>query len=455
MILGDQAESNTGKRTLGLEISFQGKRRFIQTDPQNIINLMVSIYQGAIQQNEELIKTREELSELNESLESLVQERTMELENELAERRRSEEKLQISEMQYRFLAESSPDLIARFNKSCQHLYVNPAAANAGVLRPDEYIGKDLMEVGMPLQKAQKWGTYIRTVFETGEILTFEDESVTPYGLRFFSIRFVPEIAPDGSVYSVQTISHDITERMQLIDDLVIARKKAEESDRLKSAFLANMSHEIRTPLNSIIGFSDLLSEEENSLENVVKYSSIIKASGDRLLQLINNLIDISKIESGTETIRISTVKPSNAIKEVANLFRLMANQKAIELVEIIPEDLRELTIQTDSLKLHQILTNLVNNALKFTMVGRIEVSLEKHDDSVLFFVRDTGIGISNDQLNHVFDRFHQVESHHTAKIGGAGLGLSLCKGLIELLNGRIWVESEQGQGSMFAFMLPG
>jgi signal transduction histidine kinase len=123
----------------------------------------------------------------------------------------------------------------------------------------------------------------------------------------------------------------------------------------------------------------LLSEEENSLENVVKYSSIIKASGDRLLQLINNLIDISKIESGTETIRISTVKPSNAIKEVANLFRLMANQKAIELVEIIPEDLRELTIQTDSLKLHQILTNLVNNALKFTMVGRIEVSLEKHD----------------------------------------------------------------------------
>jgi PAS domain S-box-containing protein len=267
----------------------------------------------------------------------------------------------------------------------------------------------------------------------------------------------PDAFDQTSCDLMEMVAREISlyvDRENMIDDLVVARKRAEESDRLKSAFLANMSHEIRTPLNSIIGFSDLLTEDDNDLDDIKKFASVIQASGNRLLQLISNLIDISKIESGTEHVRYSQLSPVQTIQEVVSQFRLMAEGKSIKILEYFKPIQTNMLIMTDSLKLHQILTNLINNALKFTQIGTIEVGLEERPDGVLFFVKDTGIGIPIDQLDRVFDRFFQAYPTMTHPTEGAGLGLSLCKSMVELLGGRIWVESKVGQGSTFSFFLP-
>ncbi len=261
----------------------------------------------------------------------------------------------------------------------------------------------------------------------------------------------------ASVALMEMVAHELSfyvERRKMIDDLVAAKERAEESDRLKSAFLANMSHEIRTPLNSIIGFSELLSGEENDPKEVIRFSSIIQSSGNRMLQLISNLIDISKIESGTEPVRYSQVSPVRIIEEVVSEFQLMSEKKSITIIGSFPTGMSDLTLRTDSLKLEQIISNLVNNALKFTTQGSIEVGLDKRSEDVVLFVRDTGIGIPANKLDQIFDRFYQVNSAKSLRSEGAGLGLSLCKGMVELLGGRIWVESEEGKGSTFWFTLP-
>ncbi len=261
----------------------------------------------------------------------------------------------------------------------------------------------------------------------------------------------------ASVSLMEMVAHELSlyiDRRKMIDDLMVAKEKAEESDRLKSAFLANMSHEIRTPLNSIIGFSELLCGEDNDPDEVKRFSSIIQSSGNRMLQLISNLIDISKIESGTELVSYSQVFPVRIIEEAVSQFQLMAEKKSVIIKSCFPRGMEDLSVSTDSLKLEQIITNLVNNALKFTTLGSIEICLEQRSEEVLFSVRDTGIGIPPSKLDQIFDRFYQVNSAQSFRSEGAGLGLSLCKGMVELLGGKIWVESEEGKGSTFYFTLP-
>ena len=244
------------------------------------------------------------------------------------------------------------------------------------------------------------------------------------------------------------------ELSQMNDALILSKEKAEESDRLKSAFLANMSHEIRTPLNSIIGFSELLAIEDTEKEEVIRYSSIIHSSGNRLLELINLLIDISKIESGTDPVRYSPVRPAGIMHEVADGFRLMASEKCVKMLLSVPPEIQDFSFQSDSLKIHQVLSNLVSNALKFNPGGTVEMGMNLHPEGILFYVRDLGIGIPADKLSKVFDRFYQVESDHLPRSQGAGLGLSLCRSMVELLGGRIWVKSKVGKGSTFSFILP-
>lgn len=261
----------------------------------------------------------------------------------------------------------------------------------------------------------------------------------------------------GSAALLEMVAHELSlfiERKKMVDDLVLAKEKAEESDRLKTTFLANMSHEIRTPLNSIIGFSDLLTEDENVMSEVLRFAGIIKSSGLRLLELISNLMDISKIESGTERIRVSSFLPAIVVRDVITQFDYHSEKKSIQLKENIPESLIGVTMDTDIMKLQQVLTNLINNALKFTEKGSVEVGLEKTEEGILFYIKDTGIGIPQDHLERVFDRFYQVDATTIRRFEGAGLGLSLCKGMVELLGGRIWAESRVGTGSKFSFVLP-
>lgn len=230
--------------------------------------------------------------------------------------------------------------------------------------------------------------------------------------------------------------------------LILAKEKSEQSDRLKSAFLANMNHEIRTPLNAIAGFSQLLADEDDP-EISQQYINIIKGNNDLLINLLNDVLDISKIESDTITFHYSDVFLPTLINELYDTVRLQVT----EPVQLIRESTPELYLYTDRNRLTQILSNLLSNSIKHTTRGVIKMGYEAiNDDQIRFYVTDTGKGIPEEMLNHIFARFVQAVETHTK---GVGLGLALCKGFIQHMGGEIGVISEEGKGSTFWFILPG
>jgi signal transduction histidine kinase len=235
---------------------------------------------------------------------------------------------------------------------------------------------------------------------------------------------------------------------------VKAKEKAEESDRLKSAFLANMSHEIRTPMNGILGFAELLKEPELTGEEQHKYIEIIEKSGARMLTIIHDIIDISKIESGQMDICLLTININTKIDYLYHFFlpEVQAKRTKLELKTEVPE--KAAIINTDSEKINSILTNLIKNAIKFTSTGTIVFGYRKKADYLKFFVKDTGMGIDKDRQEAIFERFIQADIYDKQAYQGAGLGLSISKAYVEMLGGKIWVESEPGQGSSFYFTIP-
>jgi signal transduction histidine kinase/CheY-like chemotaxis protein len=254
-------------------------------------------------------------------------------------------------------------------------------------------------------------------------------------------------------------------------DLLAAKLKAEESDRLKSAFLANMSHEIRTPMNGILGFSYLLGESGLNRDERNAYLAIIKKSGDRLINIIDQIVDISKIESGLINLKVREVNINEKIEYVFKLLNPDAEEKKLKLSYKISLPQEKAFISTDQEKLYAILINIVKNAIKYTDKGSIEFGYtlttsssggkepDKADalgktNVVMFFVKDTGIGIPADRQQAIFDRFIQADIGDRQAREGVGLGLAISKSYVEMLNGKIWVESEPGKGSTFYFTLP-
>lgn len=247
---------------------------------------------------------------------------------------------------------------------------------------------------------------------------------------------------------------DITERKQAEEELKIAKAKAEESDRLKTAFLQNMSHEIRTPLNGILGFSNLLRRNNLGAKEIKEYTEIISQSGQRLMEIVNNVLDIAKIETGQMEIRDNTFSLNSMIDDLYSFFSQFATDKNIKLNYKTPLDNSDIQIVADEAKLNQILTNLINNAIKFTQNGSIDFSYEIANNEIQFYVKDTGIGIAPEFQDKIFERFVQVDLNITRGFEGAGLGLAICKGLVEKLGGKIWFESEVNKGSTFFFTIP-
>ena len=251
---------------------------------------------------------------------------------------------------------------------------------------------------------------------------------------------------------------DITDRKKVQKDLIEAKLKAEESDRLKSAFLANMSHEIRTPMNGILGFTSLLQEANLTGEEQQKYIEIIQKSGDRMLNTVNDIIDISKIESGLIQLSVSEVNINEKLKDLHSFFKHEAAKKGIQLVfkNDVPE--HDSSIVTDFEKFNSIVTNLIKNAIKFTNQGFIELgcTIKKEDGSAKleFYVKDSGIGIPKDRQKAIFDRFIQADIEDKRASQGSGLGLAISKAYVEMLDGKIWVDSKPGRGSVFYFTLP-
>ena len=247
---------------------------------------------------------------------------------------------------------------------------------------------------------------------------------------------------------------DITSRKIAEAELIAAKEKAEESDKLKTAFLHNVSHEIRTPMNAILGFSSLLSEPGLSEADRNQYVDIIFQSGNQLLSIINDIVDLAGIESGQIKITIKEVNINTVLKDLNEQYKYKtrAEHVSLHLKTALPNN--EVDIMTDGTRLVQILSNLINNAFKFTKKGRIDFGYNLKDGFLEFFVKDTGIGIPAEYHSLVFERFYQVDSNVSRQYTGTGLGLSLCRAFVGLLGGTIWLNSKPGVGSAFYFTIP-
>ncbi|WP_462281308.1 response regulator [Salinivirga cyanobacteriivorans] len=236
-----------------------------------------------------------------------------------------------------------------------------------------------------------------------------------------------------------------------------AKEDAERADQLKTSFLTNMSHEIRTPMNAILGFTNLMLEESLTPKQEKEYLKVINESGATLLNLVNDILDISKIESGELSIAEGICDINALFSDLFVSFNEIKSQKKkahLELYINNPLNHRKILLKTDPFRLRQVLVNLLNNAIKFTDSGHIEYGLKENNDSLVFYVKDTGIGIDNSHIKEIFKRFRKIDDKKTRLYRGAGLGLAISQDIVTLLGGKFHVESEPGEGSVFSFSLP-
>ena len=250
------------------------------------------------------------------------------------------------------------------------------------------------------------------------------------------------------------IKNHITKLKKVENNLILAKEKAEEFSELKTAFISNISHEIRTPMNSIIGFSELLNKDGIDHEKVKHYSNYIIKNGKELMAIVNNLLDISKIESGIVELVKSEFEVDELLNEVYRNFKPLADNKSLDLMLAKEIGNQQKEIFADRIKIQQILSNLLANSLKFTDKGYIKFGCHFDAQYVRFYIEDTGIGIKKSDQALIFERFRQIEKGLSRRYGGTGLGLSICTSYIDLMGGQIWVNSDLGKGSTFNFTVP-
>ncbi len=389
--------------------------------------------------NEELSESYEQLSQANDYL--LKKEKELESANKMMQ-------LVLDHIPVRVFWK---DLNSNY-LGCNRVFLH----DAGLSKLDEIIGKTDIElfsrdIGMLYRADDK------QVMTTGiPKLNFEEPQAKEGELiRTLRTNKIPISNKQNEIVGVLGTYEDITELKLIQEDLIRAKEKAEESDRLKSAFLANMSHEIRTPMNGIVGFSQLLGIADLSEREKTDYTTIITESSQQLLRIVNDIIDISKIESGMIELHYETLDISHLLHDIVQFYKPLALEKGIELVSNVSINETENIMYCDGTKLRQILDNLVSNALKFTKQGSITLEVCYTNNNLQFKVCDTGTGISKEYHQSIFDRFIQAKDTNKDSLSrGTGLGLSICKGYIEKMNGQIWVNSNGENGSEFGFRIP-
>jgi len=366
------------------------------------------------------------------------------------EKKRVEKLIKESEERYKTLVSLSPNPVI-VTRNGYFYYVNPSAIRFfGFSAPEELLGRKMIDFIDP-KTNDKVINEIAKLSESENYPALELGIINKEGKKLTTLSAIKTISYEGEP-SLLFIIQDITQQKKYEEELFQAKQKAEESDKLKTAFLANMSHEIRTPLNGIIGFSGLLKRQNLEKEKQEKYAEIIHSSSHQLLAIINDIIDISKIEAGQMVVYHEPINILQIITELSYIYKSLAEKKDIEFRLSPLENIQE--ISSDEVKLKQILTNLLNNALKFTHNGFVELGYKKQNHEVVFWVRDTGIGIPEEFQKIIFERFRQVEIASNKKYGGTGLGLSISKALVQMLGGRIWLDSEVDKGTTFYFTIP-
>ena len=374
---------------------------------------------------------------------------------DITDRKRIENDLRKSEERLRDIIFSSADWVWEVDKEGRYTFSSQKVKELLVASEKEILGKTPFDF-MPEEEAKRVSEIFAGVVTKREaIVDLENWNIGKNGeLICLLTNGRPILNEVGELIGYRGIDKNITERKLSEQELIKAKERAEESDRLKSAFLANMSHEIRTPMNGILGFAGLLKNSDLSGEQQQEYIRIIEKSGERMLNIINDIVSISKIESGIVDVRLSDTNINSQMQHVYDSLVFDADSKGINLSCVCEAADNEVIVRTDSEKINGILTNLVKNAIKYTFAGKVEYGYTAKDDLIEFYVKDTGIGIPKERQDAIFERFIQADIVDKMARQGAGLGLAISKAYVEMLGGKIWVESEEGVGSLFSFTLP-
>jgi PAS domain S-box-containing protein len=408
---------------------------------------------------------------------------------EIRDRLAAEAALKESEEKYRLLVENQSDLVVKVDREGYLLYVSPSYCRLFAKNEDELLNKKFMPLVHPDDRAATEEA-MKRLFAPPHRVVLEQRAMTKDGWKWLAWSDTAVFDDNGEMVEIIGVGRDVTERKMaenalqesremlerqneeyatlneeyltmneeltsINEDLSTAIERAEESEKLKTAFLQNMSHEIRTPLNSIIGFSEMLGIDFLTEDDRKDFTTIIVNSSKQLLDLVNDILTISAIETRQDKVNPEPVNISDLTSELYSVFRPKAKEKGISLKLKKPNIDGMATLVTDELKLKQVLINLLGNALKFTEEGYIEYGYELRNESdFVFHVKDTGIGIPPKMQDRIFDRFMQADNSTKGQYGGTGLGLAICKGHVEMLGGEIWLDSTPGVGSAFYFSLP-
>ncbi len=430
------------------------------------VALLMSLL-GSIVLKHQVNARTHELKQINSEMEQRIIERTAALQkankklsSEIKERKNIEKVLIQSEAKYRDLVENANSMILRWTRDGNITFINKYAQQFFGYSEEEIIGKNV--IGTIIPKIDPSGhdtsSLVNNIFANPEVYALnENENIRKNGDKvWISWTNRPITDVKGEVTEILSVGNDFTDRKNAedllkhtLEELTVAKEKAESADRLKSVFLATMSHELRTPLNSIIGFTGImlqgLAGELNNEQK--KQLDMVQKSSSHLLSLINDVLDLSKIEAGQFVIQSKPFDIIASIKKVKNIIIPLALKKGLSVSTDFNIEFCEFT--GDERRIEQILINLLNNSIKFTEKGEINIICKKDSSNIIIAVKDTGIGIKTEDKIMLFKPFHQLDSSTIKKYEGTGLGLSITKRLVEMMKGEIFVESEIGKGSTF------
>lgn len=370
---------------------------------------------------------------------------------DITARKKMEISLKRSEEKHRLLVENQNELLVKVDNHGRFKYASDTYCQIFGKPEAELLGKSFMPLVHEDDRALTNSAMSRLKYYP-HTCYIEQRAMTANGWRWFAWSDKAIVDNNGDVIEIIGVGRDITERKIIEFELIKSKEKAEESDKLKSAFITNLSHELRSPMNGLIGFSELITQTDTTKEERINYANTILSSCNQLLKIVNDLIDISRIETNQTKLLHENIEINGFLDEVYSFHYLEANSKGIELL-LDKQSNTPLVISSDFGKIQQIITNLITNSLKFTFSGYVKLGYSINGSEIHFYVEDTGKGIPKSEQELVFERFRQA-GNDNVEFGGTGLGLSISKSYVELLGGRISLDSEVGKGTVVSFVLP-
>jgi len=414
-----------------------------------IMCLLVVVFLSKLRNaNRELIERYRQIEDINADLQKTNKD--LSIQKEAITREYS-----YSEMFYRMLVQSADDGISFYDRDWNLKYANTAFYSIIGLDKEQYDKINITDLIHPddaeYEKKRTEALRTKGVFDTELRLKHKDGHYINLSARSVTVK-----NENNEIIGALTVSRDITLLKKVHEDLVKAKVEAEASNKLKSSFLANISHEIRTPLNSVVGFANLLLANDLTNETKEEYIEHINHNSEKLLQIIGDIIDLSRLESSQIEITYEEASVNSIVNEIVDDARkiIKRNEKSIiiNVINLLEENSD--LIFTDRIWLKRVLSHLMDNAVKFTLEGSVRLSYARENDNLVFRIKDTGIGINKENLDHIFEEFRQEIDGHHRPFEGLGVGLTLAKEVIERMGGKIFVQSEKGVGSEFSFSIP-